>query len=446
MNKMRHVALRTLLLSVLILLASLASSAEYALEWNPDQDPRVSNYRIYYGEAPHAYDQWFDVGDVTSYRITDLDPQTIYYFAVKVTDGGSRESDFSNEVTSGRFRYVFGWGAYPASGGLLDIANSNHTWEQEIPVGWSEYNALSGEARVAAGDIDGDGRDELVIGFAPVKSGMPGGRFQVLDDDFSHMAWGQLTWPDYNATTGETRPALGDIDGDGRAEIFIGLGQEGNGAIEMFRFADGTLSSIGWTQLNWSSATWPAAGDIDGDGLAELVIGLDSGGYFIVKKGLDANLLSAGADPWLEELQGDISWSEYASQVGETRPALGDLNGNGREEIAVGLGEAGAGNLEIFAYQPPSLLSLATAVVAWPDYNNANGETRPTIGDVDDDGRSEIIVGLGSSGGAYVELIEDAGAHFINASELMGPYATQDYQDANGALWTAYKLERAEKE
>ena len=91
--------------------------------------------------------------------------------------------------------------------------------------------------RIATGDIDGDGRDEIIVGLGRVQGapGIPGGYFAVLDDDYSVIAWGQVEWPEYNQINGETRLACGDIDGDGIAEIIIGLGPGGEGRLEVFK-------------------------------------------------------------------------------------------------------------------------------------------------------------------------------------------------------------------
>ena len=442
MNTFLNLARRVGLLSILLCLSMPLLAAQYVLEWDPVDDPRVVNYRVYYGQTHRDYDQWVDVGNVTTYTVQNLDPNTVYYFAVKADDGAGESSDFSNEVTSGSFRYVFGLGAYPNNDGQLELANMNKLFEQTLPAGWAEYNALSGATRIATGDIDGDGKHEIVIGFAKAGSGLPGGRFQILDDDFSHLAWGQVDWADYNSANGETRPAVGDVDGDGKAEIFIGLGAEGGGSLQIFSYAGGSLQSLGWTDINWPGQTWPAMGDIDGDGRAELVVGLGTGGTFLIKKGFDKTLLAAGQDPWQTELQGDLSWPEYAAQVGETRPALGDLNGDGTQEIAIGLAPYGGGYVEVFDYRLSSILSMAKLTVGWSQYNDFNGETRLAIGDVDGDQRGEIIAGLGEGGGGYAELFEDAGSGFANAANLMGPFGSSAYLSSNGALWPAFKLER----
>lgn len=348
---------------------------------------------------------------------------------------------------SRNFRYLFGLGPDQASAGQLEVRNSVLNLDQHVAVGWPD-SPLKVETRLATGDLDGDGRDEVVVGFAAsTPSGLPAGRFQVLDDDYSHWCWGQVDWPDYNAVNGETRPAVGDVDGDGKAEIFIGLGPGGDGLIQIFRLGAAGVEAIGWTDINWSDygldngETWPALGDIDGDGKAELVIGFGNrgGGTFLVKKTFDESLLAAGLDPWRDEFQGNLAWSDYAKRSGETRPAVGDLNGDRVGEIVLGLGPSGGGNLEIFDVISSTPTYRTTLGIDWPEYNSLSGETRPAIGDIDDDQRGEIIVGLGAGGGGYVDLFEDALAGFSAIDSLrMG---SADYQRLEGSSWPAIQRE-----
>jgi len=432
-----------------LFLSKVAFSTQYVLEWDSVADERLTGYTVYYGEAHRDYDKSVDVGMSRIYIFSDLDPGIIYYFAVKANYGSLGESDFSSEVTSGLQRYAIGLGADPNKSGKLEILNLDRTFEQDVAIGWADYNVLSGEARIATGDIDGDGKDEIVLGFAPVsQSGLPAGRFEILDDDFTHLLWGQVSWPEYNILNGETRPAIGDLDGDGREEIFVGLGHGGDGLIEIFHFDNGILSSFGWTEVNWpdycqdNGESWPALGDVDGDGRDEMAIGLGSGGSgaFVLKRGFNAGRLSAGDDPWDNEIEGSLQWAEYSDLVGETRPSFGDLNGDGNQEIVVGLGKSGGGYVEIFDYLSSSLIYTASVGLDWPEYNASVGETRPIIGDVDGDQRGEVIVGLGKGGGGFLEIFDDEQLQFIKLDSLQ--LGTIAYQDANGSLWPSVKKER----
>ena len=97
-----------------------------------------------------------------------------------------------------------------SSSGWTEAFLGDYSRKEWLRVGWSAYNTASGETRIATGDIDGDGKDEIVMGLGPVSgnSGIPGGWFEVLDDDYSHLGWGRISWSGYNSANGETWPGI----------------------------------------------------------------------------------------------------------------------------------------------------------------------------------------------------------------------------------------------
>ena len=92
-------------LFLLILLFPLALiptswAMDITLAWDPNTEPDLAGYRIYYGTSSRNYISSIDVGNVTRYTIANLDPRFTYYFAVTAYDIYNNESDFSNEVSS----------------------------------------------------------------------------------------------------------------------------------------------------------------------------------------------------------------------------------------------------------------------------------------------------------------------------------------------------------
>ncbi|EXJ15130.1 FG-GAP-like repeat-containing protein [Imhoffiella purpurea] len=452
--------------------SALASEAgSIVLEWDPVNDARVNYYEIYYGTQTGDYvDPPIEIDkSQTSYTFSPPDPSQIYYFAVKASDGHLEASDFSNEITSGEFRYVLGAKAGVGEQNWIEVDNRNQEFERTLSVGAQGTLQSEGDSRIAVGDIDGDGRDEVVIGHAARNDGAPlDGVFQVLDDDFSVLTWGNVSWPEYNAANGETYPAIGDIDGDGRDEIVIGLGTGGMGMIEIFGYANGALASLGWTSVEWpdyfeaGGKTFPALGDIDGDGRADLVVGFSKientpgmlpGGTFVVQMGLmleqklnDTSLSTQGTieGQYLRStnsVDGNLTWGSYASLIGETRPALGDVDGDGRDEIIIGLAPAGDGLVEIFDYRSGTLVSSGlVAGIDLPEYRLVNGETRPAAGDIDLDGRDEILIGMGTGSYGIVGLVEDAEQGFVPLDEFQSYSFSEGQEDAG--FWPVIKSER----
>jgi len=308
-----------------------------------------------------------------------------------------------------------------------------------LSVGWDEYNALNGEVRIATGDIDGDGKEEIIIGLGPVEgnSAIPGGKFQILDDDFTSLGWGQINWPEYNALNGETWPACGDIDGDGIDEILIGLGVGGNGRVEVFKFKNERAVHQQWIKVGWEEyckaggGVRPACGNIDFDRKDEIILGLYPANNGFMPEGkfevLDG---SAKHLAW-----GVVDWPEYNSLNGETRPACGNIDRTGRDEILLGLGAGSGGRIPVYSYSLGKVTLKRWIEAGTPDYNAMNGETWLSCGDTDGDGLDETLIGFGQGGQGIMELHDDALHGFSPLSSMQMP--DENYNRANGATYPA---------
>ena len=83
-----------------LLFCSSALAAHIDLAWNPNTEPDLAGYVVYYGTASNAYTKALDTGNNTSVRITGLAEDTEYFFALTAYDIYGNESDFSAEVSS----------------------------------------------------------------------------------------------------------------------------------------------------------------------------------------------------------------------------------------------------------------------------------------------------------------------------------------------------------
>src|SRR3989441_869721 len=88
------------LLTVLCSLApALSSAAQVTLAWDPNTDPDLAGYKLYYGTSSGSYPFSVDVGNVTIYTLSGLLEGRIYYFAATDYNLSLAESGFSNEVS-----------------------------------------------------------------------------------------------------------------------------------------------------------------------------------------------------------------------------------------------------------------------------------------------------------------------------------------------------------
>ncbi len=411
-----------LILSFIICFSSYAGSVSLGWDVNADAD----YYIVYWGlsaENPSYYSG--NIGPTTSYTAVVPDDNE-YYFAVKAFNSCGNSSDFSDWITATATNGGGGTplpipgttpGTTPAPGPtpetlsnvitdadnypLIEVFNKNFEHLEWLMTGWPAYNDLGGVAHVATGDISNNGENEIIIGLGPVETegSIPGGYFEVVGDNYSHLAWGRVQWSEYNIINGETWPTCGDVDGDGIDEIIVGLGVGGQGYFEVFKYNEGEVVHFGWGQVEWNEynsligETRPVCADIDGDGADEIIVGLGSkGGHSDIPGGrfevFDNDLTHLS---WAY-----VNWSEYNSVNGETWPAPGDMDGDGNIEIVVGLGVGGGGRMALFDFTTGEWLQSEWINVEWNEYNSISGETRPVCGDIDNDLKDEIIVGFGS--------------------------------------------------
>jgi len=98
---LRNLFLRGLLLLLCaILTPSAAHAAEVNLAWDPNTEPDLAGYKVYYGLGSRNYDYVMDVGNCTSCVVVGLEQGRTYYFAATAVNTANIESDFSNEVSA----------------------------------------------------------------------------------------------------------------------------------------------------------------------------------------------------------------------------------------------------------------------------------------------------------------------------------------------------------
>ena len=77
--------------------APMLKASAVTLKWDKSPSRAVKGYRLHYGTASKSYSETIDVGNVTTYSVSNLTPGKRYYFVVTAYDAKGNESPPSNE-------------------------------------------------------------------------------------------------------------------------------------------------------------------------------------------------------------------------------------------------------------------------------------------------------------------------------------------------------------
>ncbi len=336
-------------------------------------------------------------------------------------------------------------------------------WNSGADVGWS---------LIAAGDFNGDGTAEIVA----VRSGTlkvfdpvtPAGRTPVSFE--------------YNLPAGRTFRLLvtGDFDGDGRAEIAAAHtdSQAGTGIVERIKVFDGGATGTTWNVVfdEPFGAPWTdmATGDVNNDGRDDLLLIRQASNLLKIYSGSTWATLAEGTYnfPWLAIAAGNISSTYPGAEIALSRSdVLGVLDsvilfrlvGNSLQDLppdltvnrkfypyftSIATGDLnGDGDDEVILLRDPidvrvSLLALNPNGAPMRAFEQVIGQGATAwklvrAGDLDADGRDEIVVLRGDRYRIYTEpelsdsFTDIAGSFLVSATPSNRP--TMVLADVDGA-------------
>jgi hypothetical protein len=191
---------------------------------------------------------------------------------------------------------------------------------------------FTGGVFVAAGDVTGDGYADIVVGAGA--GGLP--QVKVFDGLTGAELRSFLAYD--SSFTGGVRVAAGDVNGDGTVDVVTGAGPGGAPHVKVFDGVTGVeFRSFLAFDPGFTGGVFVAAGDITGDGYADLLVGADAGGSPNVKV-FDG---FTGA-----EVRSFFAYDP--SFTGGVRVAAGDVNGDGTVDIVTGTGPGGGPHVKAF--------------------------------------------------------------------------------------------------
>ena len=286
---------------------------------------------------------------------------------------------------------------------------------------------LFGRSVSGAGDVNGDGFDDVIVGACGVDlNGADTGQAQVVlggapMDNTPDMTLSGVAFGDY---FGRDVSAAGDVDGDGFDDVIVGaIGNDAHGPISgqaylyrggspMDALVDVTFS--GTEAFDYFAMALSDAGDVNGDGLGDVIIGAPGATW----DNRGRSYVYHGGSPMDSIADVTIDGMQALDEGGSAVSGAGDVNGDGFDDVIVGtpynnFGGSGAGQAYVY-YGGAAMDAAVDVTFTGKQEHDWFGSAVSGAGDVDNDGYADLIVGAPQYG-------DGTGQAFFYASLPVGP-------------------------
>jgi hypothetical protein len=326
-----------------------------------------------------------------------------------------------------------GWGDIAVGSYLEDAIWLFHNLDEDpsdieeatATISHDQGSILFGVALAVPGDLDLDGYDDLLVGatYDDTAADRAGAVF-LLHGPFSGSSvlavddvW--LLGEDESDQAGESLSGAGDVNGDGIADLVVGVARndtagESAGAIYIVTqpvpgttsLVDADAILLGEAPGDGAGQGVSSAGDMDGDGYDDLLIGAPSadnghggaGAVYLLHGPLSGTSSLAARD-------GTFVSDTTDSSVGAVVTSAGDFDGDGTLDIAIGDPYLDSYDGGVYVHLGPLtgtwLTENAEFLILSSDDHPGLGRSVITLGDYDGDGRSDLLLSADSAGDEF---------------------------------------------
>ena len=271
-----------------------------------------------------------------------------------------------------------------------------------------------GKINMTVVDIDADGIAEIIV--APASGGGPNVRVYVYNSTTS-----QIELLDWFMAYGEkfrggVSVAAGDVNGDGTLEMIVTPEGSGGSNVRAYQFNASTkkFSLLGWFMAygdTFRGSVNVKLADINGDGSVEIITIPSSNG------GPNVRAYTYNSATGQFEL---LDWfmAYDAKFRGGVRIAVGDVNGDGRLDIVTSPASGGGPNVRVYTYDSAT---KKFTLIDWFMAYSANFREKADVAtaDLDGDGDSEIMVSPQTGGGPQVRIYDHTNGQLNAITQFM---------------------------
>lgn len=343
------------------------------------------------------------------------------YFGWSVSSAGDVNGDGYSDLIVGDWRDDIGG---PSQEGSAHIFHGSATGLGTVPArtlqsGNPTANGWFGRSVSTVGDVNGDGYGDVLVGAVTLTNGqaLEGAGLLYLGSSTGIPATAFLQYElnTSGANMGESVSGAGDVNGDGYSDFLIGAKLYGvNGGATVYHggtYGVATAPSVtrysasNGARLGWSVSN---AGDVNGDGYSDIVAGAPDATNGQAGEGLA--YVHYGGTSGLSSVPNVILELNVAgARFGASVSSAGDVNGDGYADVVVGAPlSGGTGRAYIFMGGPGGL-APAPALTLSGTAGAEFGAAVSTAGDVNSDGYADVVIGSPGTSTARVFAGTSAG-------------------------------------
>lgn len=325
-----------------------------------------------------------------------------------VATAGDVNGDGYSDIFVGAPGYNSSRGKVYVYHGSPDGPEESATWEKRS----NKENSLYGFSVSTAGDVNGDGLADVIVGAPDWDAGQAlEGRVFVYHGSTNGLesapAWDKQS-DQAGARFGWSVSNAGDVNGDGYGDVLVGApdwddGQDGEGAAWIYRgSSEGLVAAPYWYKTsdqvgaNFGYSV-SDAGDVNGDGFADVMVGAPNYNHGQTDEGM-VWVYHGTASGVHQVPDWDFESNFSGANLGFSVHTAGDVNRDGYTDVIVGApfwqdDVANEGRAWVFHGSPSGLLEYSEWHAESNNYNAQLGHAVSTAGDVNGDGYADIIVG-----------------------------------------------------